>query len=194
MCVWCDAAPNISPILLPDIWASFIPIIGWYCIVCLQHAKPKHCGCCCYYALFAAFVYLFIGCSSKYRVRSCGTMLALTVCILAFDPCQNVEVLLLLCSSFDSSLVTHLSAIVTNALFDAVLTWQHHHHRHAVATSSHMHWHAAAAPTFSAISCFLLINSLPCSVCFFSKASHSLPWLSAAAAVKGNSIPQSKLR
>lgn len=123
--------------------------------------------------IMCSSLYLCIGCSAKYSVWSCGTMLALTVCILAFDPCQNVKVLVLLCYWFDSSLVARLSTLVATALLDTVLTWRHHHH--TASTSSCAHQHAVAALTFSTIIRLLLINSLPCSVCFISKASHPLP-------------------
>lgn len=45
---------------------------------------------------------LCTGCPSKYSARSCGTMLALTVCTVAFDPRQDVKASVALRYRFDS--------------------------------------------------------------------------------------------
>lgn len=52
--------------------------------------------------IMCSLLCLCTGCSSKYSARSCGTMLALTVCTVAFDPCQDVKASVVLRYRFDS--------------------------------------------------------------------------------------------
>lgn len=118
--------------------------------------------------IMCSLLCLCTGCSSKYSARSCGTMLALTVCTVAFDPCQNVKASVVLRYRFDSWLVTHLSAPVATAPPDSVLTWRRLRHRRLDITVTPRQ-HVLAAVTFSTIIHSLFKHNLPRSVCFISK-------------------------